>query len=159
MVEETHPEGRLLTRYASLQPQFWAFFAWRSSNVSLTNYYTNATTNNAKYTTFNTDGFDSWNTDTILIENATVVTDDDCVAAKGNTINMLVRNVTCYGSTGVTIGSIGQYPATPDYVSNITFEDVTCIDGFNYAYVKTWQSAPEDQTENGDAGGGGGGCT
>ncbi|RDW85939.1 hypothetical protein BP5796_04264 [Coleophoma crateriformis] len=147
----------LIDSLSIIQPQFWAFFVWKSQNVSLTNYYTNATSNNAKFSTFNTDGFDSWNSDTILIENATIITNDDCVAAKGNTTNLYAKNITCYGSTGMTIGSIGQYPATPDYVFNVTFEDVRCIGGLDCAYVKTWQSAALDVTTNGDAGGGGGG--
>ena len=35
-------------------------------------------------------------------ENWIVTTGDDCVAAKGNTTNMVVRNVTCYGGAGMT---------------------------------------------------------
>ena len=110
----------------SQQPIFWSSFVWQSKNVSLDNFYANATSND-QYSTTNTDGYDLWNADILLIENATIVTGDDCVAPQGNTTNLLVRNVTCHGGAGMTIGSVGQYPETPDYVFNVNFENVTCL--------------------------------
>lgn len=139
-----------------VQPMFWASFVWRSKNVSLVNYYSNATSDD-QYSTTNTDGYDSWNSDTLLIENATIATDDDCVAPKGNTTNLHVKNVTCHGGAGMTIGSVGQYADTPDYVYNVTFEDVRCLNTGDCAYVKTWQGDVLNTTTNGDGGGGGSG--
>ncbi|WP_375710015.1 glycosyl hydrolase family 28 protein, partial [Bradyrhizobium sp. Ce-3] len=74
-----------------LQPQFWATFVWQSRNVSITNFFVNATSNN-QWDTTNTDGYDSWNSDMLLVENAFITNGDDCIAAKGNTTNLLVRN-------------------------------------------------------------------
>lgn len=131
---------------------------WKSKNVTYTNYYTNATsTDDKKYDTTNTDGYDSWESDNLQVINATVVTDDDCVAAKGNTTNLYVKNVTCHGGAGMTIGSIGQYADMPDYVMNVTFEDVRCLHTGDCAYIKTWQGDVLNTTTNGDAGGGGSG--
>ncbi|CRG92671.1 hypothetical protein PISL3812_09735 [Talaromyces islandicus] len=137
-----------------IQPQFWATFVWQSKNVSLTNLFVNATSND-EWGTVNTDGYDSWRSDTLLVENATIINGDDCVAAKGNTTNLLVRNVTCYRSSGMTIGSIGQYPEWPDYVQNVTFDNVKCINSNEGAYIKTWSGVPVSQDKNGDVGGGG----
>jgi galacturan 1,4-alpha-galacturonidase len=139
----------------SHQPQFWATLVWQSKNVSYTNYYSNATSTD--YSTTNTDGYDSWNSDNLHIENATITTGDDCVAAKGNTTNLFVKNVTCNGGAGMTIGSVGQYADMPDYVLNVTFEDVKCLHSGDCAYVKTWQGDILNETSNGDAGGGGSG--
>ncbi|KAJ5785795.1 uncharacterized protein N7503_011007 [Penicillium pulvis] len=139
-----------------IQPQFWATFVSYSKNVSITNLYVNATSND-EWGTVNTDGYDSWNSDTLLVENAVITNQDDCVAAKGNTTNLLVRNVTCYGNYGMTIGSVGQYPTMPDYVQNVTFEDIRCVNCMEGAFIKTWQGESDDCSSNGDSGGGGSG--
>lgn len=114
-------------------------------------------TSTDEWGTVNTDGFDSWNSDAILLEDWVVDIQDDCIAPKGNTTNLHVRNVTCYRSNGMAIGSVGQYPLTPDYVENVLFEDITLINSGDGAYIKTWQGVPQSNTGNGDAGGGGSG--
>lgn len=38
---------------------------------------------------------------------------------------MHVKNLTCYNSAGIAIGSLGQYEGVRDVVENITAEDVT----------------------------------
>ena len=80
---------------------------------------------------------------------------DDCVAVKGNTTNLYVRNVTCYGSGGMPIGSIGQYPTEPDYVENVLFEDIVLHDASSAGWIKTWAGEPALTSSNGDNGGGG----
>jgi galacturan 1,4-alpha-galacturonidase len=139
-----------------IQPQFWATFISYSSNITMRNIFVNATSN-SKWGTDNTDGSDTWNSRDILMENWFVQNGDDCIAAKGNTTNLTVRNVTCIGGTGMTIGSVGQYLNNPDYVENVLFEDITCVDSIDGAYVKTWQGVEQSQTGNGDSGGGGSG--
>jgi len=128
-----------------IQPQFWATFVSYSSNVTMTNIYVNATTDD-EWGLANTDGSDTWNSRDILIANWTVVNGDDCIAAKGNTTNLHVKNVTCHGGAGMTIGSVGQYPLTPDYDENIIFEDIKIINAFDGAYIKTWVSHPKSIT-------------
>ncbi|KAK4553967.1 hypothetical protein LTR86_008808 [Recurvomyces mirabilis] len=111
-----------------IQQQFWATFVTYSQNVTMKDVYVNGTSN-SRWNTVNTDGSDTWNSRDILMENWTVVTGDDCIAAKGNTTNLHVKNVTCYGGAGMTIG----------------------------AYIKTWQGDTAGVSSNGDAGGGGSG--
>jgi len=139
-----------------IQPQFWATFVWESKNVSITNFYVNATSND-EWGTVNTDGYDSWNSEDLLVENAVIQNQDDCIAVKGNTTNLLVRNVTCHWNFGMAIGSVGQYPDMPDYVENVTFENVRCYNCMEAALIKTWQGVPRDDSSNGDGGGGGSG--
>lgn len=38
---------------------------------------------------------------------------------------MHVKNLTCYNSAGIAIGSLGQYEGVRDVVENITAEDVS----------------------------------
>jgi galacturan 1,4-alpha-galacturonidase len=117
-----------------IQQQFWATFVSYSQNVVMTNIYINATSNdNTRYerlmpwvcrkcsmsdaissSTVNTDGSDTWNSRDITYTNWTVTTGDDCIAAKGNTTNLHVQNVTCYGGAGMTIGSVGKSPDLKD---------------------------------------------
>ncbi|KAJ5216247.1 uncharacterized protein N7498_002654 [Penicillium cinerascens] len=144
----------LVDRLRIIQPQFWATFVWDSKNVSVTNLFVNATSN-SKWGTMNTDGYDSWKSDTLLVENATIINGDDCIAAKGNTTNLYAKNISCEGGTGVTIGSIGQYPDTPDYNLNTTFENVKVKNSMDGAYIKTWQGTQIYTPSNGDWGGGG----
>ncbi|KAF1990884.1 glycoside hydrolase family 28 protein [Aulographum hederae CBS 113979] len=139
-----------------IQPQFWASFISYSRNVTMTNILVNATSND-EWNVVNTDGTNTWNSADVFIANWTVQNGDDCVAAKGNTTNLHVKNVTCLEGNGMTVGSVGQYPLTPDYDEDILFEDVVVRRGINAGYIKTWQGVPQDNSGNGDAGGGGSG--
>jgi polygalacturonase len=56
---------------------------WQSKNVSITNFFVNATSNN-QWDTTNTDVYDSWKSDMLLVENVTIINGDDCVAVKGD---------------------------------------------------------------------------
>ncbi|KAJ3524951.1 hypothetical protein NM688_g8475 [Phlebia brevispora] len=61
---------------------------------------------------------------------------DDCLAIKGNSTNILARNITCRGGNGIAVGSLGQYvdlvritdfPIALDIVDNVLFEDVKLV--------------------------------
>ena len=149
-------DGVLVDGLTFTQPQFWASFISRSSNVTMRNIIVTAQSN-SEWNIVNTDGTNTWNSRSVLLENWQVTNGDDCIAAKGNTTDLVVRNVTCHGGNGMTIGSVGQYPLTPDYVEDVLFEDVRVVGSFNAAFIKTWQGAPVDNSTNGDAGGGGSG--
>ncbi|KAF2103938.1 pectin lyase-like protein [Rhizodiscina lignyota] len=136
------------------QPQFWAIFVSFTKNATLNNIYVNATSND-QWSTTNTDGADTWNSHGVFMTNWTVQNGDDCIAAKGNTSELYVKNATCIGGNGMTIGSVGQYPLMPDYNENTVFEDVRVIDSGDGAYIKTWQGIAVGESSNGDAGGGG----
>lgn len=62
----------------------------------------------------------------------------DCISIKGNSSNVYVKNVTCYESGAMCIGSLGNPASTPDYVSDIVFEDITAIHSSNAAWIKTY---------------------
>lgn len=138
------------------QPQFWALFVSFSRNVQLNNIAVRAISD-TQWRTVNTDGLNTWNSNDVTVRNWTVINGDDCIAAKGNTTNLHVRNVTCHGGNGMTIGSVGQYPAKADYVQGVVFENITVRNAINAAFVKTWQGKSVDNSTNGDGGGGGSG--
>lgn len=43
----------------------------------------------------------------------------DCVSFKPNSTNMLIQNMWCNGSHGISVGSLGQYVGAYDIVENI----------------------------------------
>jgi len=68
---------------------------------------------------------------------------DDCIAYKGNSTNITVRNVTCNGGNGIAFGSIGQYPDRIDNIWNVYMSDVTLLPSEEVrlsgaAYFKAW---------------------
>ncbi|KNC75464.1 hypothetical protein SARC_12010 [Sphaeroforma arctica JP610] len=81
----------------------------------------------------NTDGVNPYSSKNVNITNTVIVTGDDCIAVKSGprpscgipSENILVNNVTCVGSHGLTIGS--EMNAG---VQNVVFSNVT-IDGRN----------------------------
>ncbi|KAK0756501.1 hypothetical protein N5P37_010974 [Trichoderma harzianum] len=86
----------------------------------------------------NTDGFDTINSNNITIQNSWANVGDDCVSFKPGSTNIHVKNLTCYNSAGIAIGSLGQYEGVRDVVENITAEDVSLYGSRNGAYIKTY---------------------
>ena len=94
----------------------------------------NKRTNSTKNTlidksAFNTDGFDIQG-ENVHIHDCTIITQDDCIAVKGDSKNMLFERITASG-VGLTIGSIGQ-----DNVNNITFKDCIMPNTDKGIYIK-----------------------
>ncbi|KAI0119439.1 glycoside hydrolase family 28 protein [Daldinia grandis] len=120
------------------QSQFWHTFIAYSENITMTNLDMNSTSN-SQWSTVNTDGTDTWNSKDVFIKNWTVTCGDDCVAIKGNSTNIQVSDVHCYESGCATIGSLGNNPGNaPDFVQDVTFDNITCTHSSNAAWVKTY---------------------
>ena len=81
------------------------------------------------YTAFNTDGFDIEGED-VHIHDCYIWTQDDCIAVKGNSKNMLFERINASG-LGLTIGSIGS-----ETVDNITFRNCYMHNTAKGIYVK-----------------------
>lgn len=58
----------------------------------------------------------------------------DCVAFKPNSSNMLVQNLHCNGSHGISVGSLGQYKGETDIVENVLVYNISM---FNASVSKT----------------------
>ncbi|KAL2152481.1 hypothetical protein VTH82DRAFT_5665 [Thermothelomyces myriococcoides] len=117
--------------------QFWHTFVAYSENVTMTNLDMYTYSNNGR-SSQNTDGTNTWNSKDIFIANWTVTCGDDCIAVKGNSTNVHVKNVTCNESGSTVIGSIGSNSWQPDYVENIVFEDIKANHSSNVAWIKTY---------------------
>jgi galacturan 1,4-alpha-galacturonidase len=67
----------------------------------------------------NTDGWDTYRSDNIVIQNSHIDNGDDCVSFKPNCTNIVVQGLQCNGSHGISVGSLGQYVGEVDIVENI----------------------------------------
>jgi hypothetical protein len=63
--------------------------------------------------------WDTYRSDNIVIQNSYINNGDDCVSFKPNSTNIVVQNLACNGSHGISVGSLGQYPGEVDIVKNI----------------------------------------
>lgn len=117
-----------VTNFAIRQPQFWSFWVQDSFEVTLSSIYINSTNTdpagNASNWETNIDGLDSMRIKGLYLSDWVFHGGDDCFAPKGNSTNMVLRNITCVGG-GIAFGSIGQYPAAPDYILNVSVSDIS----------------------------------
>ncbi|CZR57681.1 probable polygalacturonase precursor [Phialocephala subalpina] len=82
----------------------------------------------------NSDGVGVSGSSNILIDNIKVHNQDDCVAVtSGN--NITVSNMYCFGSHGLSIGSIGG--KANNNVTNVLFTDSTLVNSTNGARIKS----------------------
>jgi galacturan 1,4-alpha-galacturonidase len=112
--------GPLKLRYS---PQWYQLVA-NSSNVifdgiDISGY--SSSKNEAK----NTDGWDTYRSDNIVIQNSVINNGDDCVSFKPNSTNILVQNLHCNGSHGISVGSLGQYKGEVDIVQNVLVYNIS----------------------------------
>jgi galacturan 1,4-alpha-galacturonidase len=66
------------------------------------------------------DGWDLYRSDAIVIQNSYISNTDDCVSFKPNSTNVVVQNLRCTGSHGISIGSLGQYLGETDIAGELT---------------------------------------
>ena len=87
---------------------------------------------------FNTDGFDVTGTN-IKIMNSVIFNGDDAIAVQSGSHNVLFEGGTLgYQSHGMSIGSLGQDQSMFANVSNIKFNDITCVNSVYAARFKSW---------------------
>ncbi|KAF5325003.1 hypothetical protein D9619_009789 [Psilocybe cf. subviscida] len=118
-------------------PPFWSNTVAQSNNIVYDGMFVNATNTDPLYK--------GKKSDNISLMNWDVTCGDDCLAIKGNSTNLDIRNIICRGGNGIAIGSLGQYVDMPDIVRNVHMQNLQ-------VYLKTW-----DGTANGvppTAGGG-----
>ncbi|KAF1849566.1 glycoside hydrolase family 28 protein [Cucurbitaria berberidis CBS 394.84] len=82
----------------------------------------------------NSDGFDLASTNDTKVRDSVVINQDDCVAVtSGN--NILVNNMYCNGSHGLSIGSVGG--KSNNNVTNISFTNSVVLNSENGARIKS----------------------
>ncbi|KAK7692025.1 hypothetical protein QCA50_005430 [Cerrena zonata] len=86
----------------------------------------------------NTDGWDTYRSDNVIIADSNIDNGDDCVSFKPNSTNILVSNLSCNGSHGISVGSLGQYAGEYDIVENVTATNIRMSNAQNGARIKAW---------------------
>ncbi|KAK9774360.1 putative Exopolygalacturonase X [Seiridium cardinale] len=140
----------LVLRYS---PEYYHFIA-NSTNVVFDNINIAGGSTNASVTAKNTDGWDTYRSDSITIQNSVINNGDDCVSFKPNSTNILVQSLSCNGSHGISVGSLGQYVGHYDIVENVYVTNISMHNATDGARIKIWPNTPS--ALSGDLQGGGG---
>ncbi|PWN46610.1 pectin lyase-like protein, partial [Violaceomyces palustris] len=133
-------------------PQYYTFIA-NSTDVVFDNFDISGGST-SKNPAKNTDGWDTYRSSSITIQNSVINNGDDCVSFKPNSTEILVQNLNCNGSHGISVGSLGQYAGQTDIVENIYVYNITMSNASDGARIKVWPGAPA--ALSGDLQGGGG---
>ncbi|KAF5392804.1 hypothetical protein D9757_000920 [Collybiopsis confluens] len=105
----------------------------------------------------NTDGWDIYRSDSVTIQNSVINNGDDCISfkpsprtifrvhARQNLIssipdstNVLISNLSCNGSHGISVGSLGQFAGVFDIVENVTATNIRMTNTGNGPRIKAW---------------------
>ncbi|KAJ8454046.1 hypothetical protein ONZ45_g19460 [Pleurotus djamor] len=111
----------------------------------------------------NTDGINIYRSSDVSLLNWDITCGDDCLAIKGNSTELTIRNITCFGGNGIAFGSLGQYADMSDNVANVSMEDLKLIrinssvqpNMNNGVYFKSWTGAVNGVPPTGGGGGSG----
>ncbi|KAJ5640728.1 hypothetical protein N7528_000353 [Penicillium herquei] len=143
--------GPINLRYS---PQ-WYHFVANSSDLLFDQINIGGLSNN-NITASNTDGWDIYRSSNIVIQNSVIVNGDDCVSFKPNTTDVIVQNLSCNGSHGISVGSLGQYEGEVDIVENIYVYNITMLNAENGARIKVWPGVASELSADLQGGGGSG---
>ncbi|OJJ55877.1 hypothetical protein ASPSYDRAFT_60051 [Aspergillus sydowii CBS 593.65] len=102
----------------------------------------------------NTDGWDTYRSKNIVIQNSVINNGDDCVSFKPNSSDILVQNLHCNGSHGISVGSLGQYVGEVDIVKNILVYNISMYNASDMARIKVWPGVASAMSEDLQGGGG-----
>ncbi|RYR07215.1 hypothetical protein Ahy_B05g074527 [Arachis hypogaea] len=86
----------------------------------------------------NTDGIHLQNSQTVLIYSSTLACGDDCVSIQNGCSNILIHDLSCGPSHGISIGGLGK-DGTKACVSNVTVRDTSLQNSLTAVRIKTWQ--------------------
>ncbi|KAH8673496.1 exopolygalacturonase [Xylariales sp. PMI_506] len=134
-------------------PEYYHFVA-NATNVVFNNINIAGASTNPNVTAKNTDGWDTYRSDGVTIQNSVINNGDDCVSFKPNSTNILVQSLWCNGSHGISVGSLGQYVGEYDIVENVYVANISLHNASDGGRIKIWPNTPS--ALSGDLQGGGG---
>ena len=132
-----------------INPPNWFNWIQNSENFVYTNIDLQVSNSSAP----NTDGWDTYRSSNVVIQDSEINNTDDCVSFKPNSTQILVQNLACNGSHGISVGSLAQYVGETDVVSDVYVYNISMSDASDMARIKVWPGAAPNVT---DAGGGSG---
>lgn len=99
-------------------------------------------------------GWDVYRSSNIVIQDSVINNGDDCVSFKPNTTSVVVQNLHCNGSHGISVGSLGQYLGEVDLVENIYVYNISMYNASDMARIKVWPGVPSELSTDLQGGGG-----
>ncbi|KAI9150822.1 Exopolygalacturonase X-2 [Paramyrothecium foliicola] len=147
--------GGSITGLKMLNSPNWHNLIANSSDILISDFQVKAGSS-SKNPAKNLDGWDTYRSDNIVIQNSYLDHDDDCVSFKPNSTNVIVQGLVCNSSHGISVGSLGQYPEFFDIVENLYIFNVSLSNATDGARLKVWPGTMTD-FQPGLGGGGGSG--
>ncbi|WYZ44433.1 hypothetical protein EsH8_VII_000869 [Colletotrichum jinshuiense] len=135
-----------------VQSQMWTMNIMYSKNLVFEDIYVNSTSS-TENNSLNTDGADTMYSDNITFRRWVVVNGDDAIAVKANSSNIFIFDSEFWGSTGIAMGSIGQFVGQYEYIENFLARNVTLHNTLRGCYFKTWSGIQIGYPPNGGGGG------
>ncbi|KAJ1566602.1 hypothetical protein HK405_009135, partial [Cladochytrium tenue] len=133
----------------------WYNFVANSSNV-IYDGITIEGASTSSHVAKNTDGWDTYRSDSVVIQNSVINNGDDCVSFKPNSTNVVVQGLVCNGSHGISVGSLGQYKLEYDVVENIYVYNISMSNASDGARIKVWPGLQSALSTDLQGGGGSG---
>ncbi|BEJ13114.1 hypothetical protein CspHIS471_0302880 [Cutaneotrichosporon sp. HIS471] len=133
-------------------PQYYSFVA-NSSNVVFDGIDITGRSK-SEHEAKNTDGWDTYRSTDITIQNGHVDNGDDCVSFKPNSTHILVQSMWCNGSHGMSVGSLGQYAGTFDIVEHVYVANISMNNASDGARIKVWPGSAASMSVDLQGGGG-----
>ncbi|KAJ7871489.1 pectin lyase fold/virulence factor [Mycena olivaceomarginata] len=155
----------IIRNFAIEAQPFWCNCVAESQSVVYDGMRCNASNANPAFAGTNivpnTDGINTYRSDNISLLNWDITCGDDCLAIKGNSTNVVAKQIICRGGNGIAFGSLGQYVNLSDIVENVLLEDVQLrrIDASvqpnmqNGIYFKSWDGSVDGVPPTGGGGG------
>jgi len=116
-----------------------------SSNIEYTDINLSAVSKSSNLPK-NTDGWDIGPASHVTITRATVTNNDDCVAFKPGADDVAVYDITCIGSHGLSVGSLGSKSGATDTVQNIVVRGATMKDSTKAGGIKLYPAGSSHGT-------------
>ena len=141
--------GAIIENITYYQSPFWNNFCYQSTNVTYRNLNLTSVSLQPNVTASNTDGIDIYQSSYVTFEDNYVNNGDDCVSFKPNSTNILVQNLICNGSHGISVGSLGQYAGETDIVANVTARNITLMNTEYGARIKVFGGSNDTNSVSG----------
>ncbi|TGJ80172.1 hypothetical protein E0Z10_g8607 [Xylaria hypoxylon] len=126
-----------------INPPNWFNLIANSSDILISDMVLTAKSSNSNPVK-NSDGWDTYRSDHVVIQNSVIDNTDDCVSFKPNSTNIVVQGLKCNGSHGISVGSLGQYVDQYDIVENVYIYNNTMSNASDAARIKVWPGVHSD---------------
>ncbi|KAI8946549.1 polygalacturonase [Xylaria longipes] len=136
-------QGGSVTGLRMINPPNWFNLIANSSDILISDMVLAAKSSNSNPVK-NSDGWDTYRSDHVVIQNSVIDNTDDCVSFKPNSTNIVVQGLKCHGSHGISVGSLGQYVEQYDIVENVYIYNNTMSNASDAARIKVWPGVHSD---------------